>query len=96
VNWRRRRRERKGEEGKNNSPLGTVGVARSDGVVDGSNDFSAGDSPGDLHHQCDRVVEHVASESHEIARLVSQQGGGLQAALSGAAQYRQEMDDASP
>src|SRR6266446_8457351 len=53
-----------------------------------------GDSESDLHDQRDRVAEHVAAQSDQSARLVSQRRGGLQAALPGATQHRQEMDHA--
>src|SRR5256884_8886906 len=53
-----------------------------------------GDSESDLHDQRDRVAEHVAAQSDQSARLVSQRRGGLQAALPGATPHRQEMDHA--
>src|SRR5437764_4262810 len=57
---------------------------------------SAGDSEDYLHDQRHRVAEHVAAQSDQSTRLISQRRGGEQTALSGITQHREEVDHASP
>src|ERR1051325_9371412 len=56
--------------------------------------LSRRDPQGHLHHQHDRVVEHVAAQNHQDARLVSQRRRRHEATVSGTAQRFEKMDDA--
>jgi len=55
-----------------------------------------GHPQGDLHNQRHRVGQHVVAKSDQEPRIVSQRRGDAQAALLGATEYREEMDDADP
>lgn len=58
--------------------------------------LSERDSQSDLHDQCHRVGQHVATQGHEEPGIFFQRRIDDQAALLGAAEYFQEMDNADP
>src|ERR1022692_2166127 len=55
----------------------------------------AGDPESDLHHQRDRVAEHVAAQDRQNARLVSDRGCRDEAPVSGSAKRVEKMDHAN-
>src|ERR1700691_5635482 len=51
-------------------------------------------SQGDLHYQRGGVAEHVAAESDQDPRFVSQPGSRYETAVPGSGTHRQEVDHA--
>src|SRR6266705_4048815 len=56
--------------------------------------LSGGHSQGDLHDQRRRIAEHVAAESDQDARLVSQSGSRYETAVPGLGTHREKVDHA--
>ena len=54
----------------------------------------SGDSPSDLHHQRDRIGEHVIAQDHQESRIIPDGRSGGKIAVPGARQHQPAMDDA--
>src|SRR5579872_7434086 len=64
------------------------------GILDAVLRLSGGHKEGDLYHQRNRVVEHVAAKSDQDSGIVSQSGGRPQAAVPSLGAHREKVDHA--
>lgn len=71
-------------------------VAPELGTLDAVFRLSGGHSQGDLYDQRGGKPEHELAESDQNQGLVSEPGGGFQAAVSGLGTHRQKVDHADP